>query len=100
MVVSAHADRPLEPDSASRGSSAAPFRVWCRPSTATPCVVAHWKSPDATKFSRGAQNFDPIQLRKLPAVELRRGSRMASKRTEIVIEQIIAACDGDVHGAA
>jgi len=24
---------------------------------------------------------------------------MASKRTEIVIEQIIAACDGDVHGA-
>ena len=24
---------------------------------------------------------------------------MASRRTEIVIEQIIAACDGDVHGA-
>ena len=27
------------------------------------------------------------------------GLSMASKRTEIVIEQIIAACDGDVHGA-
>ena len=24
---------------------------------------------------------------------------MASKRTEIAIEQIIARCDGDVHGA-
>ena len=24
---------------------------------------------------------------------------MASKRTENVIEQIITACDGDVHGA-
>ena len=30
---------------------------------------------------------------------MRRGLSMASKRTEIVIEDIIAACDGDVHGA-
>ena len=37
-----------------------------------PMVCANlnvWKSPDATKFSRGAQNFAPIRLRKLPAVE-------------------------------
>jgi hypothetical protein len=28
-----------------------------------------------------------------------RGLRMASKRTDIVIERIIASCDGDVRGA-
>jgi hypothetical protein len=27
------------------------------------------------------------------------GSSMASKRSEIAIEKIIAACDGNIHGA-
>jgi hypothetical protein len=30
---------------------------------------------------------------------MRKGSNMASERTEIAIEKLIMACDGNIHGA-
>src|ERR1700730_16701013 len=49
-------------------------------------------------FSQSAE-FSPNSSRILPVVAYAGGLSMASKRTEIAIEKIIAACDGNVHGA-
>ena len=57
-----------------------------------------WKFRDATKSSRRALNLAPIRHGYCRCC-IRRGLSMASKRTETAIEKIIAACDGNIHGA-
>jgi hypothetical protein len=57
-----------------------------------------WKFHDATKSSRRALNLAPIRHGYCRWLHTR-GLSMASKRTEIAIEKIIAACDGNIQGA-
>jgi hypothetical protein len=43
--------------------------------------------------------FRPNRTKIYPTGDCAGGLGMASKRTEIAIEKIVAACDGNVHGA-
>jgi hypothetical protein len=68
-------------------------------------MTIHRLAPHArVKFRRATKSL--LRVQNLAAINPRysqpmgiRGLQMASKRTELIIEKIVASCDGSVHGA-